>query len=430
MLTPPYPAQPFQPGRRRLRALATLAALTIVACGNSLYVRAGFDSITEAATPAWQLLLIGDGGTDNRARTAVLAAASDYVESAPERTTIVWLGDNLYNRGLPADDETDAASVVERQRGERVLRAQMDLATAGARAYFVPGNHDWDHSGQRGLARVRAADRFIATGDASRQAPGKGCPGPVWVDLPAASVDTPAVRVLLFDTEWLLTTKHTRGWAGCSWGLLGAGTEYAGVDADPAQVYQRLTEGLREAEERGLLAVVAGHHPIYTAGSHGGFFPADEWIFSPRMLKKWAWIPIPALGPLLRRIGGATRGQDLWAGANKEMVSNLQATFAGYPPLLYAAGHEHDLQVFRDRGTLPTTYVVSGSASKSTPTSRRDNTLFKSRDHGFMVLEASGSGTRGDGARLRVVAVDEETGRRRVPFCADLVRGRPAIACD
>ncbi len=434
MLASPHPPESSRAGWWPRLLLVSLASLATVACGNSLYLRAGFDSVPEPATPAWRLVLLGDGGDDNAARTAVLAAASDYVAEAPERTTIIWLGDNLYSRGLPADDETDAESIAERQRGELVLRAQMELGTAGGRAYFVPGNHDWDRSGRRGLARVRAADRFIATGPASRQAPPDGCPGPVWVDLePGASanaIDAPTIRLLFIDTEWLLTTEHARGWEGCSWGRLDAGSEYAGVEAEPAQVYGRLVQGLREADEHELLTVVAGHHPIYTAGSHGGFFPLDEWIFSPRMLKKWAWIPIPVLGPLLRRIGGASRGQDLWAASNKEMVSSLQNAFASYPPLLYAAGHEHDLQVFRDRGTLPTTYAISGSASKSTPTSRRDNTLFKSRDHGFMVLEASADSVRADGARLRVVAVDKESGRRRVPFCADLFRRRPAAACD
>ncbi|HJO02982.1 MAG TPA: metallophosphoesterase [Acidobacteriota bacterium] len=416
-----------RPRRWWRQSVMLLAALSITSCGNSLYIRHDFDAQAEPVRPGWRLLLLGDGGADNPARTAVLTAARSYVAAAPERTTIVWLGDNLYNRGLPAEGETDAKANAERRRGELILTAQMELARAGARAYFVPGNHDWDHSGKWGLARIRAAGRFIATGRSSRQIPGRGCPGPIWVDLTPGSSPAPPVRLVFLDTEWLLTTEHARGWEGCAWGPLDAGTPYEGSTADPRLVYERLSTGLREATEQGLLAVVAGHHPIYTAGSHGGFFPADEWIFSPRMLKKWAWIPIPVVGPLLRKIGGKARGQDLWATANKELVGNLMATFADHPPLLYAAGHEHDLQVFRDQGDLPTTYVVSGSAAKSTSTTQRDNTLFKSPGHGFMVLDGFGAG---HSAQLRVVVVNKETGDAHAAFCAELEGGRSARACD
>jgi len=408
--------------RQWRRLLVTVAALVTSACGNSVYIRGGFDAVVDLDQPAWRLLLIGDGGTDNLARSSVLAAASSYVSAAPERTAVVWLGDNLYTHGLPADDES--------QRGQAVLGGQMEVATDGARAFFVPGNHDWDHSGKRGLARIRAAGRFIATRSASAQAPADGCPGPVWVDLEARrGSSVPGVRLVFVDTEWLLTSKHPRGWEGCSWGPIDAGPEYEGNIADPEQVYAQLAAGLQEAAEHGLLAVVVGHHPIYTAGSHGGFFPADEWLFSTRMLKKWAWIPIPLLGVAARKIGGSIKGQDLSGGANKAMVRGLQSAFVESPPLLYAAGHEHDLQVFADPGGRPSTYVVSGSASKSAPTGQRQNSLFKSREHGFMVVDGLGARIGGGQARLRVVAVDPKTGRARIPFCAELERNRPAVAC-
>ena len=430
-LTELPPRRPRPRRQRYRRLLITVTAVATAACGNSLYIRSGFDTVTELERPNWRLLLLGDGGADNLALANVIATASTYVAAAPERTTIVWLGDSVYTNGLPAEDETDPKSAAERRRGERVLKAQMQVASNGARVFFVPGNHDWDHSGRRGLARIRAADRFIAAGVTSLQVPSDGCPGPVWVDLTIQSGSRiPGVRLVFLDTEWLLTTKHAKGWEGCSWGPLDAGTAYEGSVAEPGQAYERLVTGLQEAAEHDLLTIVAGHHPIYTAGSHGGFFPVDEWIFSTRMLKKWAWIPIPVLGVALRKIGGASSGQDLSGGANKAMVDSLQAVFAEFPPLLYAAGHEHDLQVFTDKGDRPTTYVVSGSASKSNPTARRDNTLFKSRDHGFMVVDGIGAGIGPGRARLRVVTVDRETGRSGIPFCAELEHGRPAVTCD
>jgi hypothetical protein len=63
----------------------------------------------------------------------------------------------------------------------------------------------------------------------------------------------------------------------------------------------------------------------------------------------------------------------------------------GAAPLIYAAGHEHSLQVFRSRRG-PRYLVVSGlgSASKATPVGHDGASLFAHSDHeqpGFMQVD-------------------------------------------
>ena len=75
----------------------------------------------------------------------------------PERTLVVFLGDNLYPNGLPAEADP------WRREGERRLAAQADAALdAGARVLFLPGNHDWDGMRKDGLASVVRQERFLA----------------------------------------------------------------------------------------------------------------------------------------------------------------------------------------------------------------------------------------------------------------------------
>jgi hypothetical protein len=95
---------------------------------------------------------------------------------------------------------------------------------------------------------------------------------------------------------------------------------------------------------------------------------------------------------------------------------------SGAAPLVYASGHEHDLQVFEDSGDLPTLYVVSGSGAKSTPTGVADQTLVKTSEHGLMVLDFF---SRGDTTEVRletVVAGEGPCGTRTV-FCGRFVPG-------
>ena len=47
-------------------------------------------------------------------------------------STVLFLGDNIYNEGLVDDD---------RERGEMILAQQ--LAATGAHKILIPGNHDW-----------------------------------------------------------------------------------------------------------------------------------------------------------------------------------------------------------------------------------------------------------------------------------------------
>jgi hypothetical protein len=64
-------------------------------------------------------------------------------------------------------------------------------------------------------------------------------------------------------------------------------------------------------------------------------------------------------GPF-RRFGGRT--QDIISKANRTVRDSLHSAFAARPPLVYAAGHEHNLQVLRGGETVPY-LLVSGAGS-------------------------------------------------------------------
>jgi hypothetical protein len=281
------------------------------------------------------VFLIGDAGAPSPSGEPVLEALERALAGHPDTTLILFLGDNAYPRGLP--DSADRTF----PEAARRLTAQLDFARM-VPVVFVPGNHDWDRSGREGLARIRRPGRFIARERAGRARllPTDGCPGPEVADVGAG------LRLILLDTEWWLLPHEKPGeGSGCA-----AGTR--------AEVTARLGQLLREAGDRQV--IVAAHHPLLTGGPHGGYFSLSDHLFPLRNLHPALFIPLPIIGslyPVARSLG--ITPEDLGSGPYKRLRAGLDSAFACAPPAIYAAGHDHGLQLL-DRGRPPL-LAVSGA---------------------------------------------------------------------
>jgi len=392
--------QPFQaPSGRVVLALLVASA----ACGgHRLYVRPGVDPRCAecAAGPAQldtRVLLVGDAGElepDNPA----LELLTELAAGAEDRSVALFLGDNIYPRGLPGPGEDDASD--ERSTAEQILQLQVEAARqAGIPAVFVAGNHDWDKSGPRGLERLQAQEAFLAgvtTADAVLR-PAAGCPGPVVMDLGQQA------RLIAVDSEWLLRANHPK-LADCSWGAPLAPRPLPSPDAEG--FYAALAEAVQSAGERRVLLVT--HHPLKTRGSHGGYFTAKEFFFPLTLVKSWLYLPVPFIYPPLR-YWVVRSDQDLYGSRNRAMVRRIEEILAtAATAAIAAAGHEHTLQVFDDPD-LPIWYLVSGSAAKLEPTGKNDDTIFKHAARGIMAVDFFSDGR----VSVRVVEADE-TGSREV----------------
>jgi hypothetical protein len=208
----------------------------------------------------------------------------------------------------------------------------------------------------------QALIRQLAEGRNVRLLPENGCPGPV-------SVDAGRLRLILVDTHWWL---H----------------DYIVTDASsncPTDVHTA-TAALREQVRpvhTNQVTVVAGHHPLMTGGKHGGYCgitaPFNRFVSSP---------------------------QDILSAKNRTMRDSLAAAFAGQPPLVYAAGHDHNLQVLR--GLPDARYLLvsgAGSDPKATCAVHMRETYYSAHNRtGFMRLDIM----RGSGVLLSVYHFDSE----------------------
>ena len=337
-------------------------------------------AVPEAKDIDTRLFLIGDGGVP-LVKDPVLASLSKEVSADAARSVVVFLGDNIYPRGLPAKD------AVGRKEAERRIDAQINVARAeGATAIFIPGNHDWDRMSAGGWDAIRRQGDYLrqkANPSVSLE-PEDGCPGPVVRDF------NQTLRLVILDTEWWLQPPPKPGPSSSC------------PTRTEAQVVDALASALRGAEGRKV--VVAGHHPLATGGEHGGHFTWEDHLFPLRATKSWLWIPLPGVGsayPLSRMYGASA--QDMSGTLNRKMREALSGVMQKQPPLVYAAGHDHNLQVF-DGKNVARYLLVSGAGAFGhvSPTVWTKSTLYAGAVSGYMRIDFEKSG-RG---RLAVVALD------------------------
>jgi hypothetical protein len=332
------------------------------------------------------IFLIGDAGSrayDGEPVLRELAIQSDSLRPVPQ--FVVFLGDNVYPRGIPPLGHPN------REDAERRLAAQvLAIRRGNAQGLLIPGNHDWDRQGRDGWNAIRRQDTLARRfgGEDVRLAPAGGCPGPDVLDLGAH------VRLIALDSEWWLHNDVK---------------PYGDSSPCPTRTYEEVEDSLagalRDKGER--LAIVLTHHPMRSGGTHGGSFTLGDHIFPLRNFKRWMWLPLPLIGslyPFARQMG--ISNQDVFGAKYRQMRSALERAFRQHPPLVVASGHDHDLQVIkggRSGITWAAYQLVSGAGilGHASVVRNIEGSLFKREAAGFMRLDV----TRDGRVRLSVTTV-------------------------
>lgn len=378
--------------------MALLALVATLSCSHGAPYHAG--EVVSPAAPSvepgrYRILLVGDAGEPGP-EAAALVALRAWVNEAPDRTLVTFLGDNAYPEGLTGAHRLDAEHSLLRQ-----LQVVEDTA---ATALFIPGNHDWADGHAEGLDAVLAQADFLR--GRARFLPSDGCPGPELMDVPLAE---PVVRIIVLDTQWWLHDER-KPTESCEPGT-------------PASVAQALQAAL----DTSLPVVVAAHHPLASHGPHGGFFDWRAHVFPLTHAVPWLWVPLPGVGSLypLARTRLMPSDQELSSAENRGMRDALSQAFASRTrrgPVLYAGGHEHSLQVLK--GDVVDYVLVSGAGSegKITAVGSGPDTLFAHAHTGFIALDVGA-------AAIRVSVVEPtDTAATSVPFSLEIPLS--AVASD
>lgn len=312
----------------------------------------------------FSVYLIGDAGEPKFPEDKNLAFLQQKVAAASEDDVLIFLGDNLYPKGLPDEEDPERAAM------EKKLIPQLDIIkNFKGRAFIIPGNHDWAQGRQQGLENIRNMERFVTgyTGKPEAFLPKNGCPGPEEIIL------SDKVTLIILDTQYFLHSQEK--------GRAADGCEAPGT-GEALELLEDMV--VRNANKH---IIIAAHHPLYSYGPHGGkyqFWKANLFPLTEAKSMRNLYIPLPGLGTIYW-VNRAVIGniQDIPNPKYKIIRNVLLDILKKADNVVWANGHEHSLQyINRDN----THFVVSGSGSKTSHVVQGKGTRFYEKARGFAEL--------------------------------------------
>ena len=339
-------------------ALVALAALQLVACARFRPMYDDRDDRPSAApplpteAPAYSVYFTGSaGGASGFDEAPALALARDVLATAGEEAHMLFLGDNLYPRGMPKKDHGDRAA------REAQLDLQLEVVEAfPGRAIWLHGDRDWRGFGMDGVEREEDyLEGGYRDGEENVMLPKNACGDPEIVEL------ADDLALLIINSQWFLAdwSQYRELNEGC---------------LAQSRKYFRWQLGQAAKELRFKHVIVAMHHPMMSRGPRGGEHGWGSYF----RFRDGAGGPIGNF--FSTKVGTA---QDLYAPRMVELRDMIAAVFDEHPSVTFVSGHEHLLQVGRYEGHP---VVGSGTATRVSPGKVGQRTNFTAGVPGLAAL--------------------------------------------
>jgi len=323
------------------------------------WVAEGADAAIAPIDVQHRVILIGDAGYFLEDDPTL--ASLDRWATAVESSTVLFLGDNIYDEGLTDED---------REKGEKILAQQ--LAATSVRKIVLPGNHDWGLLPRNYNAKSIENQQLFVDGWPEGNAefiPKEGCMGPTTRILREREGGSKAVVLIALDpTPWIQERIRK---------VCPSATTH---EAHLAELDAALLE------HRDDFVVLASHYPMLTGGPHGGL---SYGFFVEMIVTPLGWM----MGGLM----------NTYETEYADWITRTQEVMRRNPPTIYAAGHDHNLQLL-ESGDVADLYVVSGAGARdrvSTVTNLPE-TIFAHAAEGFVVIDF-GTQNGQDAVVLRVI---------------------------
>lgn len=334
-------------------------------------------------------LLVGDAGNaDEEKSKQMLTLFKKRVDGAAENSTLLFLGDNIYPRGMPEVESSN------RDLAEEKLNNQIDLTKEFlGKTVFINGNHDW-YNGYEGVKR-QVDYLFEKTGDKKIVLPRKICA------IERLKINEDVVLIAI-DSEWFLQ----------SW------NKHPNINEDcEIKTREDFFDELRSLinKNQNKIVVIAMHHPVYSNGSHGGYFSLRKHLYPYKN------IPAPVLGSLvnyLQKVSGGSP-QDIQNKRYSELAQRVRTLVQGYENIVIVSGHEHNQQYLEKEGVKQ---IISGAGSKEDEARAIQPISFSSADLGYAILDVFKEGR----ARVRFYSARE--GKEEMLFSRDIIK--PKLELD
>ncbi len=290
----------------------------------------------------------------------------DELTKEGENSALVVLGDIVYPKGMPVEGEPG----IEPSVWKHVSILNRIKEYPGT-IIFLPGDRDWAKGREEGWGSVIGQEGYIENflSRGNTYLPDEGCPGPVEIGLAGDIV------LIVINSQWWF---HRFGKPE-----LDNDCEIEGEE----DLYVQIEDAIRR--NMGKKIIFAAHHPLFSVGNYGGHFPFLINIFPLTGFNPSLFVPLPGFFYTgYRKFLGGT--QDLSNPDYKLFKHKLLEILGKYPDIIYAAGHEHNLQ-FLESGGLH--HIVSGGGGEGAfVAAREDKADFAAQSTGFAKLSFYESG--------------------------------------
>jgi len=329
----------------------------------------------------YSVFLIGDAGEPYVDQSSQINILGNLLKEAGDQSSVIYLGDNIYPRGMPDEDEK------HRAEAEKIITSQVNILKGyRGNTFLIPGNHDWEKGKRDGMYQNMRQEEFIEAylDSTNVYLPDGSCPGPVEVSL------NEELTLIIVDTQWILHPwDKPRRADGC-------------LVQSSAELIDLLEDIIRRNANKKV--IVATHHPMISYGIHGGVTTWKDHLFPLTAASDNLYIPIPIIGsiyPFYRKYIGSL--QDLANPKYKSVSKEFFKIFEKHPNLIHVAGHEHNLQYSKKDSVH---YVVSGAGVKTTTVKQKGYAQFVKETVGFARLDFYKNGAvdlkfiQGDGEEI------------------------------
>ena len=300
-----------------------------------------------------EVVIAGDAGNaDESQGKQLLQAVESYLKQDSLPKTLLFTGDNIYPLGMPSETNKN------RSLAEEKIDAQINLAQyVNGTTIFIPGNHDW-YRGLNGLIRQK---------EYMEEKLGKKSFMPRKYRAVEALELTDELTIITVDSEWFIQ----------NWDKHPDINEESFVKnrEDFFEEYRSLIN-----KNQNKITLVAIHHPLFTNGSHGGYFSFRNHIYPYKN------IPLPILGSVanyLRKTTGASPA-DVQHTYYRQLIDRLKTLTKDQEQVIFVSGHEHNLQYIEDDGVKQ---LISGAGSKTEEVRAVQPTSYSIGQLGFATLK-------------------------------------------
>jgi len=300
--------------------------------------------------------LVGDAGNSDKANSKMaLDFLRNKLVTAKSESTLLFLGDNIYPSGMPAEGSKS------RKLAEEKLDNQIDLAKGfKGKTVFIPGNHDWYNEGLKGLKRQQ---EYI-TGKLNQKKsflPKNGC-----------AIDdikiNDEITMITVDSQWYIENWDDNPEINDDCKI-----------KDREAFFTELEDLLNKNQKKTVILAV--HHPLISNGSHGGQYSLMKNLFPFQ-----SDLPLPVIGSAInfvRKTSGVV-DQDLQNKKYVEFAKRVKTLIRDQKNVIVVSGHEHSLQYLEKDGIRQ---IVSGAGSKSEAARAILPNDFSFGGNGYAVLE-------------------------------------------